>query len=151
MKIFNIGEEQICENLFWKFLVMQYLNLSFSLQRLTAFDVVRLELIGFTARIFFRDIFWFGLGFWLGRPVITGSLIILSWWTNIPCLSLHLKYFTPFTVPSCFPNKVIYAHNYGHEGTQQTYHLVVLMLLQSIHLQQILWTQQIWLYQTWNR
>ena len=47
----------------------------------------------------------------LGEDVLEeldGLWISFSFLTNTPCLSLHLKYFTPFTVPLCLP---MYIHN----------------------------------------
>ncbi len=42
------------------------------------------------------------------RPVVVGEPPVrlrsnFSALTNTPCLSLHLKYLTPFTVPLCLP------------------------------------------------
>ncbi len=42
------------------------------------------------------------------RPIVVGEPLgglrsIFSGLTNTPCLSLHLKYLTPFTVPLCLP------------------------------------------------
>ena len=39
-----------------------------------------------------------------------GSWMILSLLTNTPCLSLHLKYWTPFTVPLCLPICIQWRH-----------------------------------------
>ena len=44
-------------------------------------------------------------GFNLAAGEDDGSCMILSLLTNTPCLSLHLKYWTPLTVPLCLPER----------------------------------------------
>ncbi len=59
------------------------------------------------------------------RPVVVGDPPVELWrillaLTNCPCLSLHLKYLTPFTVPLCLPARRDNSHVMINPAKQQT-------------------------------
>ena len=59
-------------------------------------------------------------GFNLAPGEEDGSCMILSRLTNTPCLSLHLKYWTPLTVPLCLPEREREEEERGRERRRNT-------------------------------
>ena len=60
-------------------------------------------------------------GFNLAPGEEDGSCMILSRLTNTPCLSLHLKYWRPLTVPLCLPEREREEEERGREKEKYSY------------------------------